>query len=245
MSAVQPLTITIVYDNSQYDQRLKSDWGFSALVQYRDHNLLFDTGGDGQILMTNLRILGIDPTRIDRVVLSHAHDDHTGGLASFLDTGVKPVIYLLSSFPASFKDQIKLCTQVNEVSPGQSLDAGIWTTGEIGGMIPEQALVIDTEQGLVVITGCAHPGIVGMIEQVKALFTGPVRLVLGGFHRIGKRKAETGAIVHDFKRLGVEQAAPCHCTGAAAIKRFADEYGKDFIQLGAGSVIRLGATVTN
>jgi len=79
----ETLTITIVYDNYQSDQRLSTAWGFSTLIEYGDYSLLFDTGGDGQILMENMRTLGIDPTRIDSVVLSHAHDDHTGGLSLY------------------------------------------------------------------------------------------------------------------------------------------------------------------
>ncbi len=236
---IHSLTITVIYDNNPYDQRLNSAWGFSALIEYRDHSLLFDTGGDGQLLMENLRILGIDPTRIDSVVLSHAHEDHTGGLTALLDTGAKPVVYLLPSFPVSFKHQIEQYTQVNEVSPGQSFAEGLWTTGEIGATIPEQALVIQTELGLVVITGCAHPGIVAILEQARELFAEPVRLVLGGFHLGSKSDAEINAILTDFRRLEVEQVAPCHCTGEYAITRFTAEYGDDFIQIGVGSVIRL------
>jgi len=244
VSATQPLPITIIYDNNQYDQRLNSVWGFSALIEYRDYILLFDTGGDGQMLMDNMRILGIEPFQIDSVVLSHAHEDHTGGLTALLDTGAKPVVYLLPSFPASFKRQIEKITQVIEVSPGQAFTDGLWTTGEVGGMIPEQALVIQTEQGLVVITGCAHPGIVAIVEQAQILFAEPVYLVLGGFHLDNKSEAEIDAILMDFKRLEVKQIAPCHCTGEYAITRFVAEFGKDFIQVGARSVIRLEASIS-
>ena len=235
------LTITIIYDNNVYDQKLSSAWGFSALVEYRDHTLLFDTGGDGQLLMENMRILGIDPTRIDSVMLSHAHDDHTGGLTALLNSGVEPIVYLLPSFPSAFKRQIEQSTQINEVFPGQSFAEGLWTTGEMGTTIPEQALVIQTEQGLVVITGCAHPGIVAIVEQAAAMFTEPIRLVLGGFHLGSKSETEINAILADFRYLEVEQVAPCHCTGENAITMFAAEYGDDFIQIGAGSIIRLDA----
>jgi 7,8-dihydropterin-6-yl-methyl-4-(beta-D-ribofuranosyl)aminobenzene 5'-phosphate synthase len=238
-SVTQSITITIVYDNNLGDQRLNSDWGFSALVEYRDYILLFDTGGDGQMLMKNMSILGIDPSQIDSVVLSHAHEDHTGGLAALLDSGAKPVVYLLSSFPVSFKRQVEMFTQVSEVLPGQSFIKGLWTTGEVGGMIPEQALVIQTEQGLAVITGCSHPGIVAILEKVQNLFAEPVNLVLGGFHLVDKSKAEIDAILNDFRRLEIKQVAPCHCTGEYAITRFAAEYGKDFLPIGVGSVIRL------
>lgn len=239
IQATHPITITIVYDNNPYDRRLNSAWGFSALVEYLDHILLFDTGGDGRTLLENMRILGVDPTQIDSVVLSHAHEDHTGGLSALLHTGAKPVVYLLPSFPDTFKRQIEQSTQISEVYPGQSFAEGIWTTGEMGGMVPEQALVIQTEQGLVVITGCAHPGIVALVEKAQDLFAEPVRMLLGGFHLGGKSDAEIDAILKDFRRLKIDQVSPCHCTGEKANKMFASEYGMDFIQVGVGSVIRL------
>jgi 7,8-dihydropterin-6-yl-methyl-4-(beta-D-ribofuranosyl)aminobenzene 5'-phosphate synthase len=238
ITATESLTITIIYDNNAYDERLKSAWGFSALVAYRDHTLLFDTGGDGPTLMENMRILGIDPTQIESVVLSHAHGDHTGGLSALLEYGARPIVYLPPSFSTTFKNQVVLITEMIEVTPGLSIAQGMFTTGEMGQSIPEQALVIQTDQGLVVITGCAHPGIVEIVEQARVMFAEPVRLVLGGFHLGGKSKAEIGAILRDFRRLGVEQVAPCHCTGERAIAMFATEYGEDFIQAGVGRVLR-------
>jgi len=239
ISATESLTITIVYDNNAYDERLKSAWGFSALVEYRNHILLFDTGGDGPTLMKNMRILGIDPTQIESVVLSHAHGDHTGGLGALLEAGARPVVYLPQSFSASFKRQVEQFTSVVEVLPGQSIAEGLFTTGEMGRSIPEQALVIRTEQGLVIVTGCAHPGIVAIVEQAREMFAEPVRLVLGGFHLGSKSIAEIDAILRDFRRLGVEQVAPCHCTGERAISMFAAEYRDDFIQAGVGKLVVL------
>jgi 7,8-dihydropterin-6-yl-methyl-4-(beta-D-ribofuranosyl)aminobenzene 5'-phosphate synthase len=238
MYAEESLSIIIVYDNNPYDHRLKSSWGFSALVTYHDHILLFDAGGDGPTLMENLRILGIDPTQIESVVLSHAHGDHTGGVMALLKDGARPTVYLLPSFPSSFNQQVGEFTSVVEVAPGQSIAEGLFTTGEMGRDIPEQALVVRTESGLVVITGCAHPGIVLIVEQAQAMFNEPVRLALGGFHLGSKSTSEINAILRDFRRLGVEQVAPCHCTGKRAIHMFAAEFGKDFIQAGVGRVIR-------
>jgi len=233
------LKITIVYDNRIFDRRLKSAWGFSALVEYLDHWLLFDTGGDGSLLINNMDILGIDPTLIESLVLSHAHDDHTGGLSALLASGSRPVIYLPPSFSNAFKQRVSNITEVIEVSPGLMIAQNIFTTGELGGSIPEQALVIDTDQGLMIITGCAHPGIVEMIEQSRLMFNDRVRLVMGGFHLGGKSESEIEEILKDFRRLGVEQVAPCHCTGEEAIAAFATEYGEDFIQVGVGKQIFL------
>ena len=238
-SPADVLKITIVYDNNSFDARLKRAWGLSALVEYHDQTLLFDTGGDGRILLENMRVLEIDPARIQSIVLSHAHGDHTGGLSALLDGGNQPSVYLLPSFADTYKHQLGLVTQVNEVTPGQVIADEILTTGEIGGNIPEQALVIRTGEGLVVITGCAHPGIVRIIERAMELTGDPVYLVLGGFHLGNKSEAEISAIIADFQRLGVQNVAPCHCTGERAIAMFADEYRQAFIQAGVGKVITI------
>lgn len=233
-----PLTVTIVYDNIAFDDRLKTDWGFSALVEYQGQNLLFDTGGDGPTLIENMLVLGIDPGKIDYIILSHPHGDHTGGLDALLDYGSRPAVYLLSSFPVSFKSRLGNVTEVIEATPGQMIADDIFTTGQLRGDIPEQAMVIRTDQGLVIITGCAHPGIVEVVEQAQALFGEPVHLVLGGFHLGGKNQAELDAIISDFRRLNIEQVAPCHCTGGLAIANIAVEYKEDFLQGGVGRIIR-------
>ena len=233
------LKITVVYDNNSFDPRLETAWGFSALVEYRGQILLFDTGGDGRILLHNMQTLGIDPSRIQAVVLSHAHGDHTGGLSALLENSDQPPVYLLPSFADSYKHQLRLVTQVRESTPGQVIANGLLTTGEIGGSIPEQALMIQTGKGLVVITGCAHPGIVRIVQRAMELTGDPVYLVLGGFHLGNKSETEISAILADFRGLGVEKVAPCHCTGERAIALFADEYGQAFIQAGVGTIITI------
>jgi 7,8-dihydropterin-6-yl-methyl-4-(beta-D-ribofuranosyl)aminobenzene 5'-phosphate synthase len=242
MPVTHSLTITIVFDNNLLDSRLKSTWGFSALIEYQDQILLFDTGGDGSILMENMRILGIDPENIDSVVLSHAHRDHTGGLGALLGTGARPIVYIPPSFAASFKNQVSALTEVTEVTPGYQIAERMFSTGEMGKDIPEQALVITTEDGLVIITGCAHPGIVEIVTQARSIFDEPVQLVLGGYHLRSKSEAEIEAILKDFRRLGVKKVAPSHCTGDYAIAMFAAEFGDDFILAGVGKTIQLENT---
>jgi len=231
------LRITIVYDNTTYDTRLKAAWGFAALIEYGGRTLLFDTGGDAPTLLGNMELLGIDPAGIEIVALSHIHGDHVGGLDGLLQTGARPVVYAPPSFPADFKRQVEALTELVEVEPGQEIAGGIFTTGEMFGMgIAEQALMIPTEGGLVVITGCAHPGIVNIVERAKELFGGPVRLVMGGFHLGSMSAGGIETILADFRRLGVQQVSPVHCTGEKAIAMFAQEYGDDYIQGGAGRV---------
>lgn len=239
MPYTQPLSIKVVFDNNPYHPHMKTAWGFSALITYREETLLFDTGGDGAILLDNMRALEIDPLHINRIVLSHAHGDHTGGLSALLDTGTRPKVFLLPSFPDSFKNQVRARTEVVEVTPGLEVAETMFSTGEMGQEILEQALVIKTVAGLVIITGCAHPGIVKIVQQARSMFGETVHLVLGGFHLRNKSAAEIDAILTDFRRMEVQKIGPCHCTGEQAIARFAAEFGEDFLQIGVGSVLSL------
>ncbi len=166
------IRITLVFDNYPYKAGMETAWGFSALVTYGDQNLLFDTGGDGNMLLRNMADLDIKPAQIQHVVLSHEHNDHTGGLQALVSAGADPVVYLPPSFSTSFKTYFSRQVKIVEVSPGMQIIKRIYTIGEMQGPPPEQALVIDTTKGLVVITGCAHPGIAEILLQREAGFQG-------------------------------------------------------------------------
>jgi 7,8-dihydropterin-6-yl-methyl-4-(beta-D-ribofuranosyl)aminobenzene 5'-phosphate synthase len=238
------LTITVVYDNNAYDERLKTEWGFAALVEYGEHTLLFDTGGDGPTLLGNMAQLGLDPQVIEVVVLSHEHGDHTGGLGDLLDTGVKPTVYVPAAFPTHFKEDVRTHTALVEVGDPMEILPGMYSTGQLGSTIVEQALVVQTQKGIVVITGCAHPGIVEMVRQAREVTEGEVALVVGGFHLGRASRSELERILMDFRQLGVQHVAPTHCTGEAARAAFAKAYGDDYIPTGVGRVIVVGSGPT-
>ena len=118
--------------------------------------------------------------------------------------------------------------------------------------IPEdQALVINTKKGLVVIAGCGHAGIVNTMEYARVIAEGKsIHAVLGGFHLLrltDERVGWTGAKMHEF---GVQHVLGAHCTGLNAVQLLRDSahLGRDTSVVGAvGSVftledgIRLGA----
>jgi 7,8-dihydropterin-6-yl-methyl-4-(beta-D-ribofuranosyl)aminobenzene 5'-phosphate synthase len=231
------VTVTIVYDNHAHDPRLRSDWGFSCLIDLQETTLLFDTGGDGDILLQNMAHLKLDPLKLDHVFLSHIHGDHTGGLPRILGTGARPDVWIPSSFPAAFEQSLRPWTDVREVSGPITMISGVHSTGELGGEIIEHSLVLETGQGLVVVTGCAHPGIVSILTKTKDLHTGDLFLVLGGFHLRGKSATELLRIFAEMRSLGVQRVAPCHCTGVEAIGVFSEEWGDGFVDAGVGTVI--------
>lgn len=231
--------IIILYDNFPYRKGLETDWGFAALVEYEEEKILFDTGASGTLLLTNMKEMGIDPQDLDKVVLSHAHKDHIGGLQAILNSGGRPVVYLLPSFSASYKAGLRKMVKVVEVTPEQRLYERIYTTGEIHGPPPEQALILDTTHGLVVITGCAHPGVVTVVSWAKNHYSENPTLVLGGFHLFNKSEVHVQWVLDEFQRLRVERVAPCHCSGVRTREMFAREFGDRYIEVGAGKVIKI------
>jgi len=231
-------TITIVYDNYDFDDRLKTGFGFSCLVETGDKTILFDSGGDSETLLNNMEKLEIDLKEIDMIVLSHIHGDHTGGLTGILKLNSDVTVYIPKSFPDSFKDDIKSygATFVEVSDPIKIFD-GVYTTGELGTLIKEQSLIIKTERGLVVITGCAHPGIVNIVRKAKQITKEDVYLVTGGFHLSSASDADLKQIVNAFRELGVKKPGPCHCSGGRCRELFEEEYRDDFIKVGVGKRI--------
>ena len=123
------------------------------------------------------------------------------------------------------------------VSKSVEILPGFHTSDEFGNTIKEEALLVDTPDGLVVIVGCSHPGIVPMLRQIKASTGRPIHAVLGGFHLMQTPADEVKRMVAEFQELGVGRVGPTHCTGPDAIARFKEAYGDRFIQGGVGTVV--------
>ncbi|MBI3950188.1 MAG: MBL fold metallo-hydrolase [Acidobacteria bacterium] len=233
--------LTTVYDNYEHDPRLRAGWGFSCLVEAGDRKILFDTGADRMTEMFNIERLEIDLKQVGAIFLSHAHCDHVGGLTSVLEAASGPKVYLGLRSPLSLKERVrsgggepvavKGLTQVFE---------NVHSTGEMGGSIREQSMVVRTKKGLVVITGCAHPAIVEIARRVKEQFKEKIHLMIGGFHLGGLSDAEINTVISHLKGLNVERVAPCHCTGERARGLFAQAYGENYLANGVGKVIQMG-----
>ena len=238
--ARRDLTMTIVYDNNPYDKKLETKWGFGCLITGTEKTILFDTGGDGKTLLSNMRKLGLRPASVDIVVLSHIHGDHTGGLSQFLHANSNVTVYMLRSFPGEFKRAVvETGAKVVEVHEPAGICRRVHTTGEVGKWIKEQALVIETAEGLVVVTGCAHPGIVEMVRRAREVLRKDVYLVLGGFHLGGMSAGRIGKLIGELRAEKVQKTAPVHCSGDLARKLFGQEYKDDFILGGVGKTIRI------
>jgi 7,8-dihydropterin-6-yl-methyl-4-(beta-D-ribofuranosyl)aminobenzene 5'-phosphate synthase len=233
--------ITIVFDDSIINNRLTPGHGFSCLIELPQKAILFDTGGDSSILLNNMRRLYINPKEIDTVVLSHIHDDHIGGLIGFLEQNKAVTIYLLQSFPCNFKSNVRsLGATVVEVEEPKEIFSNIYTTGQLGSNVKEQSLIINTIEGILIITGCAHPGMLKIIKKSQYILSDKrVYLVMGGFHLSGTPSKMIRSTVDSVAELGVAKVAPCHCSGDKARRMFKKIYGEEYIECGVGKTITL------
>lgn len=233
--------IVIVYDNESAEGGIPSDWGFSAVVDFRGQRILFDSGTDPKLFMDNLARLGIDPGSITHAVISHRHPDHRNGIYRLGLKNRKMKVFFLDSFPP---DAYEIAWAVG-IPPQRVLGPleiapGAFTTGGVDGDPPEQALLLETSKGLVVLTGCSHPGLPRMVQTAEAQRgKSAVRLLLGGFHLMRHSDEQIREVIDRLKALNVQQVAPAHCTGEKAKSLFRREFGADYWPTGAGRRIAL------
>ncbi len=235
-----PVSLTILYDNYRYVHRTRTNWGFSCLVEGAEKTILFDTGYRPEVLWHNINFMEKDVHGIDIIVLSHNHSDHVGGLMSILEKNANVTVYIPSAFPQEFFNDVeKTGARVVKVTGPAIICNGVYTTGQMGQDIPEQGMVLDTIRGLVLISGCSHPGIVEMLEQAMAITEKDVYLSLGGYHLLRHSNKEAAKIVQKFKNLGVSKCGATHCTGDHVIDMFKEAYGDDYIDMGTGRTIHI------
>ena len=86
--------VTILYDAFGESKELTKDFGFSALVEHNGKRILFDTGNNATNFEHNVKALGIDLTKLDFVVISHRHTDHTTGLRYVLSVNPNVTVYV-------------------------------------------------------------------------------------------------------------------------------------------------------
>lgn len=230
------IELRIVFDNNAGEEEFETKWGFACVITGCKKRILFDTGLDGAMLLRNLERAGVDPKSIDAVVLSHIHGDHTGGLKAFLEANGDVTVYLPKVFPQEFKDQVRAAAaEVVETDSPNKICDGLCTTGVLGGRIPEQGIYVQTAEGILVVTGCAHPGIVQIAKAARDHSEQPIRFVVGGFHLVQTSADGVRSVIDGLKKLEAEEVAPTHCTGDPAREAIKTAFGDKYKAVGAGS----------
>ena len=212
------MKITLVYDNTAFRKNLQADWGFSALVEVKaTPKILFDTGGDGKILLSNMKKLGIDSTSIDEVFISHPHFDHTGGLSEFLKVNERAKVFIPPSFQGLENREIIVITGPTKIHKN------VFSTGELDGI--EQSMGVETNKGIVLIVGCSHPYMGHILDAARKF--GKIYGIIGGMHGFSEFE-----LFKDLKLI-----CPTHCTQhKAELKKL---YPQKYIEGGAGRTIEI------
>jgi len=268
--------ITTLSENTAAMPRLLAEWGLSILLETDTANVLLDTGQTISAAY-NADVLGIDLGKVDRMVLSHGHHDHTGGLREVLGKMRKEIEIIAhpdiwtakygrrqeeavyAGMPFQRLELEKLGARFNETREPVKITENIMTTGEIpmvtdfelanpslvvkedgeyktDELLDDQAVILNTGQGLVVILGCAHRGIINTIYHAQKI-TGvqEIAMVLGGCHLVGASEERIWLTIAALKELRVQKIGVSHCTGMAAAVVMAQEFGENFFFNNAGT----------
>ena len=236
--------VTTLVDNDVWMRGLASSWGLSLYVEIDSreerHRILMDTSGSFDVLLKNARKLEVNLSDVEAVFVSHWHLDHCGSLSHVLPLLRQQTPVYVPSKSSSGIKTIREAegTPIVCSDPVYIMD-GVMSTGEMGGGVSEHSLTINMrDKGLVILSGCAHPGIINIVKRAQ-LVSGVSRVyaVIGGFHISSKRE---GAYVAEFlHELGVKLVSPCHCTGINAKEAIADIMKGNCIKNGSGKLLSI------
>jgi 7,8-dihydropterin-6-yl-methyl-4-(beta-D-ribofuranosyl)aminobenzene 5'-phosphate synthase len=270
--------ISTIAENTAARPGIRAEWGLSILVQTEEAVVLLDTGGTENTAAHNARRMGIDLRIVDKIVLSHAHGDHTGGLVEVLNSIRRPVdiiahpciwdrkfgklpniperyagiphnldtleslgaVFHLTTEPFKISDNIMTTGEVEMQTDYENVDANLYVkkNGEkkADTMPDDLALTINTGEGLIVITGCAHRGIINTLRHAQRI-TGVdyIHTVIGGTHLVRSSRERLDLTIEDLKTFGIQRIGVSHCTGAFSAARLAMEFGDIFFFNNAGT----------
>ena len=223
-----------VYDEGSLpDTSLIGAKGLSILADVDGEQTLFDTGMRKRYFAHNSEHLDIDIGNVKRVVISHTHKEHTGGLPAFTEArkekievlvppdGERPQIKKLFGIPVrkgglpempeedAAKMDIRIVNQWTQLSPHLFVTAP--SAG--GGTQEEMSLVLIARGGAVLICGCCHHGIKNTVAYVEEMTGKKVTAVIGGLHLTGMKKAAVHEVAETLKGMGPPALHLSHCSG--------------------------------
>lgn len=246
------MVVSILTDNYP-GEYTGAEHGLSYLIEYDGIRLLFDTGPSNLFLL-NASIMGIDLANTDMIILSHGHFDHGNGLGNLSggrllchpDCFVKRYRaadhsyiglknnraeiaerfeLITSKGPYKISDRIVFLGEIPRLTDFEAQKTSFsFEDGTPDFVMDDSAVALLMDEGLFVITGCGHAGIVNTLEYARKV-TGEERLygVMGGFH-LKKQDRQTKETIHYLKENKVERVFPSHCTAFPALMEFAGNF---------------------
>jgi 7,8-dihydropterin-6-yl-methyl-4-(beta-D-ribofuranosyl)aminobenzene 5'-phosphate synthase len=258
------------------------EWGFAALVEADGHRLLFDTGAHNDVVRRNAASLKVDLTTVPDVILSHSHDDHTGGFLplrrsvmaakstalarTYVGLGIfypraagrhAPLGHRLLALKSEYETaggSFVVCEKPVQLFPG------VWLTGPVPRKYPERnwsgraeisgpagrtednlpedmALICDTKDGLVVLTGCGHAGVINLIDYARTIIRpAPVLALIGGIHLFNASDDTLKWTGDKLREFGVTNLLGAHCTGVETVYRLRRDLALDRARAVVGAV---------
>jgi 7,8-dihydropterin-6-yl-methyl-4-(beta-D-ribofuranosyl)aminobenzene 5'-phosphate synthase len=279
---VRSLEVKVLSTMLADDQGI-GEWGFAALVVADGHRILVDTGARPDTVLKNARELKVDLSNVPDVILTHNHQDHTGGLITLrrdvaaknpaalarVHAGEGILLKRATPWMTNVKREYEAAGGTFTIySEPKELFPGVWLTGPVPRTYPERnwsgtgtvefpdgskrednipedtSLVIDTDRGLVLISGCGHAGIINTIEYArKKVSAAPVHAAIGGFHLFPATDEQVTWTGGKLREFGLQNFLGAHCTGIEATYRIRELTGlsRQTAAVGAvGAEFRLG-----
>lgn len=272
------MVITSLMDDYCPRRGLRGEHGLSLLIETDGKRILFDTG-QGPAFIDNARLLGVDLSSIDAVILSHGHYDHGGGLRSLYEAlgdsappffsgrgfdchrysrgneGLKEIGIPLPILPTGSPAAIAI-TSLEPLAPGifflPAADRVDGTppserfvrrrngTESLDEFDDELSLVFDTPSGLAVVAGCAHRGIVNILNAARMAFPErPLAAVIGGFHLVDASDEEMEATARAIEACSPGLVACSHCTGMKGFSALSQVMPGKTVWLACGMTIEV------
>lgn len=237
------IKITNILDTNSTDPEYITGYGFTCVVETPELTILLDTGDYGeanpdQVILHNMRLSGFTPEDIDVVFISHWHKGK--GLSGFHKENSNVTVYapMIDYQTPMFRDKSINYEIIDE--EWFVLAEDIYSTGSMNSDYDirfEQALVIDTDDGLIVIISCAHPGILPVLNGILHKFNGKnISLLMGGFHLSGTDELTITNIIQSMIGMGIDRIAPSHCSGKVFEEQAQEIWGENYIVGKAGLV---------
>ncbi len=274
------MKVLTLAENTSLSDEFKNEHGLSLYIETETHRLLFDVGASS-LFAENAKKLGVDLAKVDTLIISHGHNDHGGGLKTFLALNDQALIYinrqafekhyskrdngenadigldqeLLSNqrfifLADDFVIDDALCVfskvQAKRCQSPANADLLMEKEGELisDDFSHEQNLIIREKNQVVLLSGCAHKGIVNILDHMAVNFNIYPTTVISGFHLCnrGRKKLESPELVENIGAELLKTQAEfytCHCTGTEPYQILKGVMGDRVNYLSTGSQVEI------